>query len=441
MQTLNQSAESPDKGTFNSSQRAEVNQALLIVLDSQPFRTSRQCRAFLQYIVEHSLDGSGEDLRERILGVEVFGRASDYDTAEDPVVRMRAADVRKRLAQFYQAASAQPLQIEVKPGSYRASFQWSDGMPAVEVAPPATSAQTAHESLSDELSDQSSDVASSQIRGRQTTLRIWAVSIAFALVAILICGFLWAGRSGKAQARFWAPVVRGKQPILLYLDANAAYRFTPDYLSRYQSDHALIDQNGPEFFPELAPGSTIRSEDLTPVKGTFTSGNDAIAAVRVALLLNKWSRPFTLRFADELAMSDLRNTPAVFIGGFNNHWTLESTKSLPLTLKDGVSIVDRADSGLRWTVDPNDRKTTKDDYALVSRVWSSTTGGPVVSLAGIGSFGTQAAAEFVCSPDRMTELLRLAPPQWNGENLQVVLRIHVVDYQPVEIQVAATRFW
>ena len=417
-------------------QRAEVNQALLVVLDSQPFRTSRQCRALLQYIVEHSLDGRGEDLRERVLGVEVFGRGSDYDTAEDPVVRMRAADVRKRLAQFYQAASAQAVRIEVKSGSYRASFQWSDGVPAAEGAKPAISAQSA-----EELPALTGDEVLPQGLGRRNKPRVWLLSIVFAVMAIVICGFVWAGRSGRAQEQFWAPVVRGKQPILLYLGANAAYRFTPDYLLRYQKDHALTDQNGPEFFPDLAAGSTIRSEDLAPVKGTFTSGNDAIAAVRVALLLNKWSRPFTLRFADELAMSDLRNTPAIFIGGFNNKWTLESTKSLPLTLMDGVSIVDRADSSLRWAIDPNDRKTTRDDYALVSRVWSSSTGGPVVSLAGIGSFGTQAAAEFVCSQERMTELLRLAPAHWAGEDLQVVLRIHVVAYQPVAIQIAATRFW
>ena len=56
-------------------------------------------------MVEHSLSGQEGDLRERVLGVEVFGRASKYDTAEDPVVRVRAADVRKRLAQFIKLPS------------------------------------------------------------------------------------------------------------------------------------------------------------------------------------------------------------------------------------------------------------------------------------------------------------------------------------------------
>jgi hypothetical protein len=53
-----------------------------------------------RYIVEHSLAASDGSLRERIIGIEVFGRSPDYDTAEDPGVRLRAADVRKRLAQY-----------------------------------------------------------------------------------------------------------------------------------------------------------------------------------------------------------------------------------------------------------------------------------------------------------------------------------------------------
>src|ERR1700746_4162353 len=82
--------------------RAQVGELLDDILRSTPFRTSRQCQDMFRYIVEHSLAGFDDSLRERVIGIEVFGRAPDYDTAEDPVVRVRAADVRKRLAQYYQ---------------------------------------------------------------------------------------------------------------------------------------------------------------------------------------------------------------------------------------------------------------------------------------------------------------------------------------------------
>ena len=85
--------------------RPQVEGLLEDILRSTPFRTSRQCQDLFRYIVRHSLTASDDSLRERVIGIEVFGRAPDYDTAEDPVVRLRAADVRKRLAQYYQSTS------------------------------------------------------------------------------------------------------------------------------------------------------------------------------------------------------------------------------------------------------------------------------------------------------------------------------------------------
>ena len=106
--------------------RPQVEGLLEDILRSAPFRTSRQCQDLFRYIVEHSLAASDGSLRERIIGIEVFGRAPDYDTAEDPVVRLRAADVRKRLAQYYQAKSDPgEWKIEIPTGSYRAQFHLS----------------------------------------------------------------------------------------------------------------------------------------------------------------------------------------------------------------------------------------------------------------------------------------------------------------------------
>ena len=88
-------------------------------------------------MVEHSLAGSEESLRERIIGIEVFGRAADYDTAADPVVRLRAADVRKRLAQYYQSRKSEPgdWTIDIPTGSYKAHFHRSEPAAAQVPAP------------------------------------------------------------------------------------------------------------------------------------------------------------------------------------------------------------------------------------------------------------------------------------------------------------------
>ena len=111
--------------------RPQVGELLDDILRSTPFRTSRQCQDLFRYIVAQSLAGSDDSLRERVIGFEVFGRAPDYDTAQDPVVRLRAADVRKRLAQYYQTQknSTGQWKIEIPTGSYKARFHRPEGAP------------------------------------------------------------------------------------------------------------------------------------------------------------------------------------------------------------------------------------------------------------------------------------------------------------------------
>ena len=102
---------------------AHVQEALAEILASNPFRTSKQSQQLLRYIVDQTLSGHGQLLKERVIGAEVFGRPPDYDTNSDPIVRARAAELRKRLAQYYVGeGAASALRIEISPGSYHASF-------------------------------------------------------------------------------------------------------------------------------------------------------------------------------------------------------------------------------------------------------------------------------------------------------------------------------
>src|SRR5690242_1125307 len=72
------------------------------ILASSAFRNSKRYAAVLRYVIERTLEGNTDRLKERTIGVDVFGRAADYDTAADHVVRSAMAEVRKRLAQYYQ---------------------------------------------------------------------------------------------------------------------------------------------------------------------------------------------------------------------------------------------------------------------------------------------------------------------------------------------------
>jgi len=88
------------------------------VLGSEPFRRSPRCREFLQYVVEQTLDGRADLLKERSIGLVLFGRKADYETADDSIVRVRANEVRKRLALYYQRTTASGVQFDLSVGSY-----------------------------------------------------------------------------------------------------------------------------------------------------------------------------------------------------------------------------------------------------------------------------------------------------------------------------------
>jgi TolB-like protein/tetratricopeptide (TPR) repeat protein len=92
---------------------------------SKAFAGSKRAQDFLQLIVEHALAGRVDSLRERMIGAEMFGRRIDYDTANDAVVRVKATEVRRKLAQYYQESTKPPLvRIELPSGSYVPKFHW-----------------------------------------------------------------------------------------------------------------------------------------------------------------------------------------------------------------------------------------------------------------------------------------------------------------------------
>jgi hypothetical protein len=78
----------------------------------------------LAYTVEQALLGNAGELKERTIGVEAFGREPNYDVNLDPVVRTTAAEVRKRLFQYYYSPDhAGELIIGLPVGSYRRAVE------------------------------------------------------------------------------------------------------------------------------------------------------------------------------------------------------------------------------------------------------------------------------------------------------------------------------
>src|ERR1017187_9033605 len=103
----------------DAAERQAVIAQLERMLAHAFFSHSKRYPNLLRYVVEHALDGRIDQVKERTLGVEVFGRDPKYDTNLDPVVRTTAGEIRKRIAQYYHGHGHETeVSIQLSPRSY-----------------------------------------------------------------------------------------------------------------------------------------------------------------------------------------------------------------------------------------------------------------------------------------------------------------------------------
>jgi hypothetical protein len=364
-----------------------IREALRDVLDSAPFRGSRQCQLFLTYVVERTLAGENDLLRERVIGAEVFGRTPDYEPGDDPVVRVRASEVRKRLAQYYQTYSDGVVRIDIPPGSYKAIFQWTAGQ---IVTPPAIHTR------------------------KHMSRRLWA---AVALLAIIAVGVAAAGLHSSASSaldKFWAPAITSQKPILVYNATTTVFH---------------------------SPSNSSARQDFVPVRGQYTCIGDAYTSVVLGSLFARKGKLYQMRYGADLTFGDLRYQPSILIGAFNDTWTLQMTNELRFVFEKHPTIRDRSDNRLYTPPDLQPDGRTTDDYAIVSRVFDSKSGELLIAAAGITQYGTRAAGEFLTSAPLMAAVATNAPGDWPRKNLQVLLHTKIVDDTPGPPSIVQTYFW
>lgn len=102
----------------------QVETALARVVESPGFADAGRLGAFLSFLVTRSLAGDTASLKESVLGVSVFRRATDYDPRIDPIVRVEARRLRTRLAEYYEGAGKDdPVLIELPKGTYVPAYR------------------------------------------------------------------------------------------------------------------------------------------------------------------------------------------------------------------------------------------------------------------------------------------------------------------------------
>jgi Tol biopolymer transport system component len=117
----------------------DVRAQLTRILSSDLFTRSDRLSAFLKYIVEETLEGRGDSLKEQVLAMSLYGKGADFNTAADPIVRVDARRLRDKLREYYAASPRDPVVITVPKGSYTPAFELN-GVPTAHtrVSTPVT---------------------------------------------------------------------------------------------------------------------------------------------------------------------------------------------------------------------------------------------------------------------------------------------------------------
>jgi hypothetical protein len=395
---------------------ADVRATLERVLGSHLFRGSRRCQILLRHIVEQTLGGDSGSLKERTLGIEVFGRPADYDTSQDPIVRASAAEIRKKLAQYYQEnGHGSECRIELLSGSYIAEFHFSGPVEAPVIA------------------------ASHPLK-RNLVIAGAAVAVVALLILALTLVLPEWGRSDLD--RLWSPELKAPGPVLVCVGLQAAYN--PRSVQAQDEIEGVV----PPQSRAPGPHRAIREDDLVLLRDRYVALDDAICLVRLTALLERYRKPYRIRAEGFTSFADLRDGPAVLIGAFDNPWTLRTAGQLRFTFRKESE----PDTGMvfdRQHPENTDWKLTNSwpnwdipiDYAIVSRLLDPATDRPVIIAAGLTQFGTIGAGEFLTNPEYFSEAVRRFPRDWQKRNLQVVLRVPVVNRISGRPRILAIHVW
>lgn len=416
---------------FTEVEKAAIEEQLERLLQNPHFSHSRRFPTFLRFVVRQTLAGQADALKERTLGIEIFGRGADYDTSSDPIVRVTAAEIRKRIAQYYQEPGHElEIRLSLPAGSYVPQFHWPQTLP--EFPQPNVSQIAAPANLpviegSSELHFERGIVVRA---ARDPGLRVrYRIILAAAILTACVAAagaMWWRSQQRSAFDVFWDPILKSGEPVLICIADQNQYTAI-----------ALRDAADPTRQTILKDNlSAVVIDDLNPV-------------VKVAGVLQAHGTKYSLKGEGSTTLTDLRNGPTVFVGAFDNAWTLRLTNPLRFHFANNPEmtrfwIVDsEAPQRTDWLIDRAKQQATNNyrDYAIVTRFTDSNTGKIAIVAAGVGRGGTIAAGEFLIDPNHLTEVENAMRAANGKKNMELVLSTEIIDGQPGTPKMEAAYFW
>lgn len=426
-------------------EKDQVRRQMERLLETSHFKNSRRYPALFRFIVEETLEGRGEFLKERLLGVRVFNRPPDYDTADDPIARVTIAEIRKRIAQYYhEEAHETEMRIELMPGHYEPEFYPRKA----QVSPPIESSKPS-EGVASTLAQYThtpADLATQKTRKPRLWLFRWWVSAVVVLCLTVACALLWRLDEPSALDQLWNPVLKTHLTITFCLP------------SRGEPGLQIANAAGILFFTAPAKSTSVgppsaSADTASPTfqdyenNGENVSFSDVLATARISNWIATRGGEPKLRLVRSTTLADLVQGPSILIGGLDNEWTLRALAHLRYqfrgTDQEQYWITDTKNPGSRtWGVDLKDQyPAVKRDYALIARVHNDSTRQVQVIVAGIGMSGTASAGEFMVNPYCLEDLRKKVGSGFRDHDFEAVLGTDVVNGVPGSARILSVAVW
>lgn len=439
------------------------------VLQSRTLQNSESLKAFLRFVVEQTLDDRGVQLKEYTIATEVFGRSSEYDPRIDSVVRVQAGRLRTKLQEYYTTeGKSDQIVIDLPKGHYHPVFNCPHPESGHEISPAAprpAAAEADSNGHAATLPDgpRHAEAVPAPGRGRAVVLLLGGI-IALLLAAVL--ALLSSNRELRRQATgadpslntedfkaVWGPFVDDPESPLLVLSNPTVYRFLNE------ADPGSLRQRAIELSPEQTRSLVAAPEfkgqwtggdapRLIPSLGMYTGMGEAIGLYRLTDLFRAADKTILLRQSRHVSAADLKYRNVILLGSiYVNEWT----RRLPSVENFGYTFAATIENrnplpGEEREYKPQFNERAGElavDYALITVRPNVSGEHAVMTLAGIFSEGTEAAAEFVTTRNHLAvlgERLRQiggqnAPPKY----YQALLKVEVENGTPTTITLLSLR--
>lgn len=394
----------------------EKREELRRVLESKNFARAPKKTRFLEFVSEQTFLGNGDNLNEYLIGVEVYGRGSNFNAQEDPIVRVQAHEIRRLLKQYYEEEGKDSrIRIDLPAGHYVPSFGRS------KVEEPAEAAAAAEAPLEQV-----------QPEGSPWARMHFAVTLTLAAACILLA-YLLATRTrpdrpaATAQAApaplpdelawFWRPFVSpGIGPVIVIPNhplLRAAH--DGDSPATLASGHEIPKASLPEF------RDTIHYRELkrflfVPSLTDFTAVGETLGMVRLCNMFYSVGQKCNVQQSRLVDFEEIKGTNAILLGGSQAWSGRVFLNTEGFQLQSGVILNRNPRPGEKPTYRPEFDSVTNQltrDYALVLMLPNEKKENRVLLIYGIYTQGSQAAIEYLTNPEQMRELrkalLALAP--------------------------------